>query len=384
MAPTPAQHEGRIEWLDFLRGVAALAVVLFHVRVALWVGLRALAADPSVPVVNRLLAWLSVPLSFFGTTVMLFFIVSGFAIHWPYSAAATPMSIRPYAMRRLLRIYPPYLAAVALTVVAEYIASSFGSGLPSAAGTTLATVVMAQNYSPPIGQMAGNPSLWSLPVEMEFYVLYPALLWAWRRFGTSRIVLFVSLVSGAAAVALAFGHEWTMGNFAKYWILWVSGAVLAQQFREGTLPAWTRRLRLLLLATILVALAARAAGVPFGFEHFIWGLIYYLVTLWGLHQRDALRHVAPRIKRIGLFLGDISYSLYLVHFPVFLVLGALWVAGFGQKPVSLFVPLTASIVPIVVAYMMWRAIERPSQMIGKALTRPPAIDSRPGPAAVIA
>jgi peptidoglycan/LPS O-acetylase OafA/YrhL len=360
----------RIEWLDFLRGVAALAVVLFHVRVPLWVGLRVLAADASYPMFDRMLAWLSVPMPFFGTTVMLFFVVSGFAIHWPYSAAATPLSIRPYAVRRFCRIYPPYLVAIALTVLAERTMAALGLGTVSSPDRMFATVGMIQNYVPPIAQMVGNPSLWSLPVEMEFYLLYPALLWAWRRFGTSSAVVVVGLVSAVAGGAVALGHEWAMGSFALYWILWFSGAVLAQQLRDGTLPAWDRRMRVLLTTGVAVALLARGAGFHDAFDHMIWGGIFYLVTLWGLQQRDPLQRINATVKRAGLFLGDISYSLYLVHFPVLLVVGALWVATFGEKPANLLVPIAFSTLPIAVAYLMWRAVERPAQLLGKALAGP--------------
>jgi peptidoglycan/LPS O-acetylase OafA/YrhL len=69
------------------------------------------------------------------------------------------------------------------------------------------------------------------------------------------------------------------------------------------------------------------------------------------------------------FLGQISYSLYLVHYPIFLVLGAWWVGAFGRKPVSVFVPLIASLIPIAAAYVLWRLVEQPSQSLGRQSTR---------------
>jgi peptidoglycan/LPS O-acetylase OafA/YrhL len=213
---------GRIEWLDFLRGIAALAVVLFHVRVVLWVGLRALAADDTYPALDRALAWLALPAPFLGTAVMLFFVVSGFAIHWPYSAAGSPFALQPYAVRRFFRIYPPYLAAVAITVAAEYLIAAAGGAAPSPVAGTLATALMVQNYVSPAGQMGANPSLWSLPVEVELYLVYPLLLWLWRLAGTTVVVALVGAASLAAAVAFAFGAEWTTVNFAKYWIVWMA------------------------------------------------------------------------------------------------------------------------------------------------------------------
>ena len=78
-----------------------------------------------------------------------------------------------------------------------------------------------------------------------------------------------------------------MGNFAKYWIIWVSGALLAQQVRTRTI-------------------FYGAAGVPFGFKHFLWRGIYFLVMLWGLNHPAPLRRIPTSLGRCELFLGDIS------------------------------------------------------------------------------
>lgn len=361
--------ERRIEWLDFLRGAAALAVVLFHVRVTLWVGLRALMANESYSTIDRALAWITLPFPFFGTTVMLFFVVSGFAIHYPYARPGSSFSARPYALRRIFRIYPVYLAVVLLTVLAEQIAVASGTGAASPWSRIIASAAMVQNYMPPAGQLMGNPSLWSLPVEVELYLVYPLLLWIWRRTGTAVMFIVVSIVSVSAALVLAAGYSWPMGNFAKYWIIWTSGAMLAQQVRTRSLPSWRPWYGLLLLAILAVAIGGRVAGLPYGFEHFLWAGIYYLLTLWGLNQTDPLRFFPQALRRAGLFLGDISYSLYLIHFPLFIVLGAWWIAAFGEKPVSVLVPLAAAATAVPVAYLLWKFVEAPSQALGRKFSR---------------
>ncbi len=359
--------EGRIDWLDFLRGAAALAVVLFHVRVTLWVGWRVLMTDESSSSIDRALAWITLPFPFFGTTVMLFFVVSGFAIHYPYALAGTTFAAGPYALRRVFRIYPAYLAVVLLTVAAEQTAAALGNGAPSTWGKVLASAAMAQNYLPPAGQMAGNPALWSLPVEVELYLAYPLLLWIWRRAGTRNMLLLVAAVSICAALPLLKGHQWPMGNFAKYWIIWVSGAVLAQQLRTNRLPVWRVSYTMMIVAGLGVAVAARAVGIAFGFEHFIWGGIYFLVTFWGLAAGAPLRHVPVWIRRSMNVVGEMSYSLYLIHFPLFLVLGACWMAVFGTKPANVLVPLAMTLLSLPCAYLLWRLIELPSQGLGRNL-----------------
>ncbi len=372
-ANTGEGAKGRIEWLDFLRGAASLAIVLFHVRVTLWVGWRALMTNESYAPIDRALAWITLPFPFFGTTVMLFFVVSGFAIHYPYARLDAKFAAGPYALRRFFRIYPVYLAAVLLTVAAEHAAASIGTGVRSTWSKVVVSAAMAQNYVPPAGQLVGNPSLWSLPVEVELYLVYPLLLWMWRRTGTAAMLIVVTVVSAGAALILAAGYDWPIGNFAKYWIIWTSGAVLAQQVRTGSVPSWHSWYGLLLLIILALAIGGRVAGLPYGFEHFLWGGIYYLVTLWGLNRTDPLRLFPPTLRRAGLFLGDISYSLYLIHFPLFLVLGAWWVSEFDEKPVSVLIPLAAAAAALPVAYLLWKYVERPSQALGRKLSTTPPV-----------
>jgi peptidoglycan/LPS O-acetylase OafA/YrhL len=224
---------------------------------------------------------------------------------------------------------------------------------------------MVQNYVGPGGQMAGNPSLWSLPVEIELYLAYPLLLWVWRRFGSSTMLAIVAATSAAAAAALLLGEQWPMSNFAKYWIIWAAGAVLAELTRQNRLPRW-RAAHTASLAIVAVAAAGgRAAALPTGIEHFLWGAVYTLAVLWVLTHRSTLERLPARVSALLLWLGKISYSLYLVHFPLLILLGACWLALFGAKPSSLLVPLAATLITLPVAYAFWRWIERPSQLMAR-------------------
>jgi peptidoglycan/LPS O-acetylase OafA/YrhL len=357
----------RVEGLDVLRGLAAFAIVFFHMRVPLWIGWHAIAGNPDYSVVDRALAWLSLPMTLFGTTVMLFFVVSGFAIHYPYAAPEARVEWGAYAVRRCFRIYPPYAVAVLLTIAAERLAATLIGTPLSHPGTVAASLAMTQNYVPPAGQLIGNPSLWSLPVEVELYIMYPVLLWMWRRAGLAATLIIVAATSAAAAGALAFGHDWPMGNFAKYWIIWVSGAVLAELTRANRLPRWRTSYSFALPAGVGLAIAARSGGLAFGFEHFLWGGIYFLLVLWVLHHPAFLARLPAHVTAALLWLGKISYSLYLVHFPLLLVLGAGWIAAFGQKPSNLLVSIAGSLATLPAAYLLWRFVERPAHEMARTL-----------------
>lgn len=93
--------------INYLRGIAALAVALFHVRQFLWVGWENLKTNPNANNFDRICAVLSLPTPFGGAGVTLFFLISGFCIMLPYnSLSKKSFHLREYAARRFFRIYP--------------------------------------------------------------------------------------------------------------------------------------------------------------------------------------------------------------------------------------------------------------------------------------
>lgn len=163
--------------IDYLRGIAAMGVVVYHARVPLWVGFGEIASAPErYSAFDHTVAWLSVPTPLLGSLVMLFFVISGSCVHLPQAGSVSPLDLRKYIVRRFFRIYSPYLAAVVLTALLEWAGPS---GLPeTSVRRSLDSMLMVQNYTAfgdtlGPGQLPANPSLWSPPVEMELYAVYP-------------------------------------------------------------------------------------------------------------------------------------------------------------------------------------------------------------------
>jgi peptidoglycan/LPS O-acetylase OafA/YrhL len=83
---------------------------------------------------------------------MLFFLVSGFCVHYPYAAGARSLDLCSYSKRRFLRIYPPYFAVVILCILTEWGLRHYFNQNTSSASTVFKTVFMIQNYGPDAGK----------------------------------------------------------------------------------------------------------------------------------------------------------------------------------------------------------------------------------------
>ena len=107
--------------IDALRGLSCLAILLYHVRVDLWIGWWRITSYPGeYSFFAKTMAWLSIPTPFLGYAIILFFLISGFCIHFPNTLESSKPKWRQYFMRRFWRIYPPYLAALTLTAGVSY------------------------------------------------------------------------------------------------------------------------------------------------------------------------------------------------------------------------------------------------------------------------
>ena len=380
MTSSASSRITHFEWIDVLRGLSALAVVLHHARVDLWVGWNAIRSAPhDYSVLDGALAWLSVPTPFFGSAVMLFFLVSGFCVHLPHAAGKRPFNLAIFAHRRLWRIYPPYLAAIGVTVGVELVLSRCFGVEGSGAAKITQSIFLLQNYGSDAGQMIANPSLWSLPVEFELYLFYSLFLWVLIRFGLGASLWLAGSVSLLAlAIALSGvvrGSSFhPTANFALFWIIWCTGAALAELVQRGRLPVWKSWMSA--VAVLALGLALGCSGlkqIPTELGFFAWSAFFGAVLLWGLTHPNPLAAVPIPGRRLLRFLGTISYSLYLIHFPLFRLCGALWVKAFGEKPASFAVCLVVSLLALPLAWLFYLCIELPSHRMAKGGSTAPGV-----------
>lgn len=331
----PASHaDNRIFFLDALRGIAALLVVIFHA--AGWDSWQPLVAT-------------TVDLGHTG--VSLFFVISGFVI--PISLQR--QDLRSFWVRRLLRLYPLYWFVMVLFVG---VTLTQGSLLPDEATNTitsqpvmtiLANTAMLQY---PLGMSNFVPNSWSLVYELCFYGLMSLLLlMRLHRHAVPMVVMLLLLAFFMATSGfITYDSHWGIGLLVTYLSLMFVGVVL-HQAHAGELPGWVAGAVVVGAVAVHLAspgpgnlLLARALGVTL----FVTGYV--------------LRHRS--MPRLLLFLGQVSYSLYLIHMIVIIGLR-------GVLPdIPLLVLPLAILAAVVVAAGAERWIERPAIALGRRLAQP--------------
>lgn len=350
----------RITGLDGLRGLASLAVVLYHLS---------LIARPEMSETGW--AWLTqspLKLLFPGTeAVLVFFALSGLVVALP--ALRTGFTWARYYPSRLLRLYLPVVGALILATVLivaiprDASAMPEGSWLRDAQATSVSPgSFLAEASLLPASYDIDNV-LWSLRWELFFSLLLPVFVWLAIRFRRASAYLAV-----LAAVATVAGRVLDIDALV-YFPVFLLGTVIAVNLdgiREFSQRLHARSLWPILAAVAAVLLIASwlarpVVGVyPAPVEDVIWGLagvgaalIVLLAIVWPFLRRACERPTA-------LWLGRISFSLYLVHAPVLGTLGYLLGAERWWLVCLIGLPLSLG-----VSALFYRWVERPSHTLAR-------------------
>ncbi|PVX86515.1 acyltransferase family protein [Paraburkholderia unamae] len=343
--------------IEGLRGIAALLVAYFHCRQVTWIGMGAfhqLHASLASP--GTIAAWLTLPIAWGSAGVPIFFVISGYCIH--RSSAARLMSnpnfrldARQFWLRRFVRIYPVLLAALLLTLAADTISLTL---LPVShkineigAHAFFVNLLSLQGVA---GKTYGsNGALWTLSLEVQFYLLYPLLFAARRRFGLNAVLAAVALINVVSALTLE-RHDIIV--FTSYWFSWMLGAWIAEVRLRGA-----SGFRFAYPAAALFAVAGCAA---FHFGQFgafqLWACAFacYLVKALDRPASESRGVLLPLFSK----LGDFSYSLYLIHLPLFVLLGSLLFRSALQTSIWPSFGFTLAVLPV--AWVFYRLFERPA------------------------
>ncbi len=340
-------------------------------------GLRAIA----VIMVVAYHAGLPVPGGFVGVDV--FFVISGFVIaqmlqrEWNSTGK---IDFRQFYLRRFKRLTPALALMLAVVIVATaFILSPLGSQ-NAAAKTAVGAILLLANLV--IARTTGgyfdapaetNPLLhcWSLSVEEQFYLLFPALLaacWAWGRYRSNSSPKRIALIGVVAVTLLSvifsslnvlapdsrpahylanfyspLSRSWEFGAGALLVVSGMSGG----RFRRSVCIAMSA----LGLAALVVSGVIINGSVAFPGPWTVLPVAGSVLLLLGGGRSD---HAVAKVLGSRPFTktGDWSYSIYLWHWPFIVFAALLWPGAAGVK-------LAAAILSVVPALASFRWLEEP-------------------------
>jgi len=333
------EQEHKLEGLQAARAIAALAVAYFHSYAAIR------SAFPES-------AWLPIaPLKDWGYLgVNFFFAISGYVICLVVSK--TSFTLRSFVIKRLFRLYPMYWVAMAIVLgligLGKYPAQPVGHFLYS------------MTLLPQHGAPAYDVS-WTLEREMVFYALAAAIV----PFGGVRALALT--LAGLAVLGWQLGNPWsfhlvstTQADFLAGVLVFLGSGV----FRNigSAVP----------IATGLVLLTyTRSHDFPFATP------ICMAIALVGMVNLRLPWHRQP--FRLLVLAGDASYSIYLLHYIVFLIAAMASVRLGFTLPTWVCEPFRFAAIAAccLISYLTWRVIERPMIRLGDQLSRTRSVKVQP-------
>lgn len=314
----------RMTELDGLRGLAALAVVIYHYfyRYDEVYGHQFESSE-------------LFRFGYYG--VHLFFIVSGFVIFWSISRSEQPLD---FVWSRFSRLYPPFWIAVTITFVAVAIFS-----LPNrevATSTFLLNLFMFHEY---FGVAHVDGVYWTLTLELAFY-FWILVVFCMRQIKNIEKILIVWIT--AATILTFYKFDFPIGPKLQKFLLLdfielFSAGICFYKYKTKTHSKLTSIVLALSILTLFFSYSLKGAVALCGFYFVFWLIINNKAPVLG--------------NTLLVYLGTISYSLYLVHQNIgYMIINKSYLYGFDPLLGMLFAfALSVGLSHLILVY-----IERPS------------------------
>jgi peptidoglycan/LPS O-acetylase OafA/YrhL len=344
----------RLHGIDALRGLAASMIVVFHI-----VGINRMALPPALSFIS----------SYFGLGVPLFFVISAFSLFYTYSERMAGLTeVSAYLIRRFARIAPLFYAMLVVWIVTSHYKLHQTFSLAE----IVANLTFVFNFIP-----AWQTSIvwagWSIGVEFLFYALLPMLVSFVRDARAAVIVLLVCLAVAWSFQSAPATPEFTFFTYGPFFAMGIIAWTLSH--RKTEVRAGKRNALCAVCAAVVPAILMVSPGP---FRTFLWALSYKRVEfyMWGgvfmlLVYSQAVHPLSLISNRVTRFLGEISFSLYLLH-PWLILMFAPVYSFLGRRvsPGLCFCISTIGTFAVLVpfAWVAYRVIEVPGISFGKALT----------------
>ncbi|GAA1954022.1 acyltransferase [Microbacterium deminutum] len=347
----------RLDYVDGVRAAAALYVVFHHVWLAIW---------PGYP--RNEGPWWTDWLVYGHVAVAVFIVVSGFSLGLAPAANGSRLrgGAREFYRRRAWRILPAYWAAL-LFATCIVLLTGPGLGAEVSVPGTITHALLVQDIA---GATTPNGAFWSIAIEAQIYLFFPLLIVLRRQMGLGATVLMGVVVATAAFILSVYVEplhriQSLVPQFAALFIMGMAGAELATRWHN------TRRAtpwaRVAGIGTIGVVVWIAVVGSVVAVTYVFWlELVVGVIVALGLAALadGKSRRVRQILElRPAKWLGSISYSTYLIHAPLLLIVWTFVISDLAIGDVPRFFIFLALGLPLVLisSHFFSRWIEQPTQ-----------------------
>ncbi|MEP7456451.1 acyltransferase [Phyllobacterium sp. SB3] len=341
----------RYDMLDALRGIAALAVVGFH-----------LSQFGMIPAI--------LPRGYLA--VDFFFVLSGFVVAHAYEQALrTNLSLRSFIVKRIIRLYPLALLGAMSGLLVLLLKWWLFPGKVDSLGVLLTSGALNLALVPSfVGASAsshdifpGNGPLWSLFFELSINLLW-AIAGIWLRTSSLITIMLVSLILLALFASyhdtfnIGYDTKSFWGGLARVCFGFPFGVVIYRERHQ--IRRHARQWGNLVLAAALIGVFA----IPIDLlpQSFPWADILLVsiclpaIVIFGISETSGMR--------AGYLLGNLSYPVYVLHFPVLLIMSGLGQSVLAGWNIHIIACLGVMAI-LALAWLAWRFYDEP---LRKALT----------------
>lgn len=345
--------------IDALRGIAALLVVWLHVTQFFHMRLGAQQA-----LAGQWLADVAQNFDFGRIGVMLFFLISGYVI--PDSIRLDrPAPLATFAIRRVLRIYPAYWLSIPISAYAVW----WLWDMPFGATDFLVNLTLLQDL---FGIRSAEGVYWTLLIELAFYVLCVVLALLHSLHDARRVAILAAVLVLAHTLCvyvawLGAPMSLPLAFVPLHLSFMLCGALFRHRDDGAVMSTLSRRLfAALVIYDLLIFPAGASWAIGPVNNYVVCGAIALLLFIVGTHV------VRLRARWI-VWLGKISYSIYLFHVPV-TMLSLWWLlqqsreSAWRTQHMAVYL-LVCSGLTIVVAALVERWVERPGIALGRRVAR---------------
>ncbi len=360
MTKIPLGHIRKYRYIDALRGIAVMGVVMSHV------GFCAGCVSPSLAEGIQLYATRG---------VLLFFIVSALTLFLSMEARSKVEEHNNlhFFIRRFFRIAPMFYVAVLLYL---FFAIYTNRGTEICMADIISSVSFISWINPHWFSTV-VPAGWTISVEMTFYLLIPYLFKKikslaaalWITLVTSLVIQFVRMYM--FHFSLISDHtlwkQWLVYFFPTHFPIFLLGIVLYFLIKTRN-EINIERNNSLIISFLMFAGIALMSGVTFSnilSENFVFsiGLVLFCFAL-------SQKPISFFVNRVTIFMGKISFSVYLAHSAVIQLMQKVGLVNmWTDKPLLnyIFKIIIALVLSAVVASITYKLIEQPGQKMGKKL-----------------